>query len=350
LLGLDDFQTTIDGLSEMMALIDCDCRIVAVNARWQHAVELRQALGFQVGCDYSATLRELIDAGDERLRPILSDFTDVCAVKRESFRCLYIGGGLFTGHDYKMHFSRLELRGRSYVVISAQDLTEVNELKRQRRRIGSQVLRAQEGERRRIARELHDSTSQLLVALQLNLASLKRAKDRSTSEALIADCNKVLQEVHREIRGLSFMAHPPSLPVNGLATALESLVTGFASRSGLEIDFQVSDADEGSASVQSALYRLAQEALANIHRHSAAKRASVRLVGTKRCFHLIISDDGIGFDLREGHGARTIGVGIVGMAERVSELGGRFSMRRAPAKGTILSVSIPRWKRNGRPG
>jgi len=100
-----------------------------------------------------------------------------------------------------------------------------------------------------------------------------------------------------------------------------------------------------SASVEAAIYRLAQEALANIHRHASASRAGVRLVGTKRFIHLIVSDDGIGVTPDEQRKSKSIGVGIVGMEERVRELGGRFSMRGVD-KGTLLSVSLPRVKSN----
>ena len=342
---LADIQAMIDALAELVALVSSDGSILAVNEQWQHAVDRQQALGFNVGCDYAVALRDLIGAGDVRLQPILHDFLEVCAGKRQDFHCVYIGAGILSGHDYNMHFSRVEVSGNNCVLISAADLTEVNALKRKHRRVGSQVLSAQEGERRRIARELHDSTAQLLVVLQLNLTSLGRVIDQHTSQALIDECKNVLDEVHREIRNLSFMAHPPSLASNGLGKALEILVAGFASRTGLDIDLQMSDLHGASAAVETAVYRLAQEALANVHRHSSANHATVRLVGTMRCLHLIISDDGIGFDPAEANTARSIGVGVFGMAERVRELGGRFSMHRSPPKGTILRASLPRSER-----
>jgi two-component system, NarL family, sensor kinase len=153
----------------------------------------------------------------------------------------------------------------------------------------------------------------------------------------------MIKEVHREIRSLSFMAHPPQLADYGLAAALERLSVGFAAHTGLEVDFQASDVGEASASVEAAIYRLAQEALSNIHRHASATHAAIRLVGTKRCIHLIMSDDGIGFDTHDDHGRTPIGVGVDGMKERVRELGGRWSIRRIE-KGMALSVSLPRRK------
>lgn len=339
-----EFQATIDRLAGLVALVDIDGAILAENDHWRRSVEQRLTWAFRAGANYRDALQELIDSGDKRIPPILQAFLDVSAGTRESFQCVYIGSGILSGHDYNVHLSRLELGGRWYVLVNAEDLTEVNALKRQRRRVGSQVLRAQEDERRRIARELHDSTSQLLVALQLNLMSLEGVGDGPKSEELIADCKKVLQDVHCEIRSFSYIAHPPSLLDNGLGKALEAMCKGFASRTGLDIDLQVSDLGQASASVEAALYRLAQEALANIHRHAAAERASVRLVGTQRCLHLMIADDGVGFDQAEISKRHSIGVGMLGMAERVRNLGGRFSIHRAPANGTIVRASLPRSK------
>jgi two-component system NarL family sensor kinase len=336
-------QEMIDGTAELAALVNHDGAILAANEQWLRAVERQGAWFFLVGCDYPSALRDLIAAGDTRMQAILQAFTEVSAGTRQSFQCIYVGTGILSGRDHNIRFSPIEVGGSRCVLINAQDLTELNDLKRQRRGFGSKIVQAQEDERRRLAREIHDSTSQLLVVLQFNLMNLRRV-DGHKSNALVADCMNVLEDVHSQIRNLSFMAAPPSLATNGLGNALEALVTGFASRAGLEVDLQVSDVDQASASVELAVYRLAQEALANIHRHAAADRANVRLVGTKRCLHLVISDNGVGFDFAEGRNGQSLGVGVLGMAERVRELGGRFSIHRSQPKGTILSASLPRSK------
>jgi two-component system NarL family sensor kinase len=235
--------------------------------------------------------------------------------------------------------------GKRCVLVCALDFSEVHILKRERRRLGNQVLHAQERERRRIARELHDSTSQLLVGLSLDLLNLTHAGGTPKADALIEDCKKTIFEMQREIRSFSFIAHPPTLSANGLGQALEVLTNGFAARTGLPIDLQLSDVGRASEAVEASLYRLAQEALANIHRHASAGSASVRLVGTKRCLHLRICDDGIGFDAADLPLQKHLGVGVTGMAERVSELGGRFSIHRI-GHGTAVSVAIPRGSAN----
>ena len=195
-----------------------------------------------------------------------------------------------------------------------------------------------------MARELHNLTSQMLVALGFDLSRLGRGNVGPEILAIIEGCKKSLQEIQREIRTFSFVAHPPSLTANSLASALQNLASGFAKRTGLDIEVNVSDFGEASASVEAAIYRLSQEALANIYRHACATRAIVRLDSRKSCLHLIISDDGVGFHVVDGASRSGFGVGVIGMQERVRELGGRMSIRRA-AQGTVVTVSLPRHKR-----
>lgn len=340
---LQELQAMIDGLVEQVAIVASDGTILATNDRWRREVHRQASAGIHISRDYTAFLRGLAAKGDEGAATILRAFEDVAAGKRSRVSCTYIGTGSFEGVDYNFVVAGLEVGGGRYVLVSVHDVTELITLKRQRRRLGSQVLRAQEMERRRIARELHDSTSQMLVALQLNLINLERSRPQPESDALIADCKKTVADMQREIRSLSFLYHPPSLATNSLAAALEDLAEGYAARTGLDIELQVNEVGSASASIEAAIYRLAQEALANIHRHAAAKHAMVRLIGRERAIHMMIGDDGIGFDAARANHHHRMGVGVTGMSERVRELGGRISIRGSE-KGTILTVSLPREK------
>jgi two-component system NarL family sensor kinase len=345
-LGVDlrEIQEVIDGLVEQVALVSCGGTILAVNDCWRRQVERQARTGLHISRDYIAFLEGLIEDGDEGVKPILRAFRDISAGSRRTFRHLYKGSGVFDGYDFSIVVAALTIHGTRHVLVSVHDVTELVGLKRQRRRIGSQLLRAQEDERRRMARELHDSTSQMLVALRLDLSRLGRGNLTPEAIAIIDECKKTLHEVQREIRTFSFVAHPPALAANNLAAALQDLASGFAHRTGIEIEVEVSNAGEASASVEAAIYRLSQEALANIHRHAGATHATVRLVARRTCLHLIIGDDGVGFDQIDGPKANALGVGVMGMRERVSELGGRISIRRAD-QGTVLAVSLPRHKR-----
>ena len=344
--GVDfrEIQEVIDGLVEQVALVSCDGTILAVNDRWRRQVERQARTGLHISRDYIAFLEGLIEDGNEGVKPILRAFRDISAGSRRIFRHLYKGSGAFDGYDFNVVVAALTIHGTRHVLVSVHDVTELVGLKRQRRRVGGQLLRAQEDERRRMARELHDSTSQMLVSLRFDLSRLARGNVGPEAVAIVDECKKTLEEIQREIRTFSFVAHPPSLTANSLAIALQNLASGFANRTGLEIEVDVSDPGEASASVEAAIYRLSQEALANIHRHASATRAIIRLVGRKDCLHLVIGDDGVGISEIDLRRVSSIGVGVMGMRERVDELGGRISIRRA-VRGTVLTVSLPRHKR-----
>ena len=343
-VDLEEIQEVIDGLVEQVALVSLDGKILAVNDRWRRQVARQARTGLHISRDYIAFLEGLIQDGDEGVRPILRAFRDISAGSRRIFRHLYKGSGAFDGYYFNIIVAALTIHGMRHVLVSVHDATELVGLKRQRRRAGSQVLRAQERERRRMARELHDSTSQMLVSLRFDLSRLARGDVGPEAVAIVEECKKSLEEIQREIRTFSFVAHPPSLTANSLAIALRDLASGFANRTGLKIEVDVSDSGESSASVEAAIYRLAQEALTNIHRHARATHAIIRLVGRKNFLHLVIGDDGVGIREVDWPSASSIGVGVMGMRERVDELGGRISIRRA-LRGTVLRVSLPRHKR-----
>lgn len=343
-VDLQEIQEVIDGLVEQVALVSCEGTILAVNARWRQQVERQARTGLHISRDYIAFLEGLIEDGDRGVEPILQAFRDISAGSRRTYRRLYKGSGAFAGYDFNIIVAPLTIHGTRHVLVSVHDVTELVGLKRERRRVGSQLLRAQEDERRRMARELHDSTSQMLVALRYDLSRMGRGNVGPETVAIIDECKEMLQEIQREIRTFSFVAHPPPLTANSLAIALRNLVGGFAARTGLQIEVEVSDSGEASASVEAAIYRLSQEALANIYRHARATHATVRLVGRKSCLHLVIGDDGIGFHVMDVASRNSLGVGVIGMQERVRELGGRMSIQRA-AQGTVVTVSLPRHKR-----
>ena len=340
---LEDIQPVIDGLAEQVALIDRDGTILAVNRQWHRQVEKQARHGLHISRDYDAFLAELVAEGDDGARPILEAFREIRKGSKDSFSCLYHGVGTFNGYQFKVVMTAMPVHGERYVMVSVLDVTQIASLKRQRRRLGSQLLHAQEAERRRMARDLHDSTAQALVALQMNLQRLSREYEGPAAEAVVAECREAIQEVHREIRALSFIAHPPSPAAKGLEDALESLAAGYAKRAGFEVEIQCSDVGAASASVEATIYRVAQEGLSNGHRHGLASRVQVRLAGTERYLHLLMTDDGVGFDPPVTNGKSRLGVGVRGMTERVRELGGRLILKRLP-KGTLLWAVLPRIK------
>jgi signal transduction histidine kinase len=201
-------------------------------------------------------------------------------------------------------------------------------------------LRAQENERLKLGRELHDSTGQLLLALRLEIARLREVHGESTQGTLLDEIEETVREIDREIRAFSFTHYPAEVGRDGLGPALRSLARGFASRTGLRINFSsIPDTISHSGQVALALLRIAQEALLNVHRHAQALHVQMALTLRGGMLELVVRDDGVGIplehDLEESHG-----VGLLGMRHRVERLGGQFAIRRLK-HGTKIVASVP---------
>jgi signal transduction histidine kinase len=201
-------------------------------------------------------------------------------------------------------------------------------------------LRAQENERLKLGRELHDSTGQLLLALRLEIARLRVMNGASDQVSLLDEIEDTVREIDREIRAFSFTHYPAEVGTDGLGPALRSLARGFASRTGLSINFSaISDSIGQTGQSALALLRIAQEALLNVHRHARALHVQMALSIRGGMVELTIRDDGVGIpqghDLEESHG-----VGLLGMRHRVERLGGHFAIRRLKT-GTKIVAAVP---------
>lgn len=221
------------------------------------------------------------------------------------------------------------------------------ELERERREVqelSSQLLQAQDDERRRIARELHDSTGQLLVALAMNLARLKSDQNSSSldADALIDDTTEMIDEMSRQLRTMSYLLHPPTLDEAGLLSAVKWYIDGFSARSSIQVAIDCSELGRLPGELEITLFRLIQESLTNIHRHSGSKTALIRITRNDSCVTLEVRDQGKGFNFSSTPGETNLkcGVGIRGMKERVRRLGGAIDISSSPA-GTAVRADIP---------
>lgn len=334
-------QTMLDGLSDVVALVSYDGTILATNARWDRAIERAEVPRLAREGNYFEFISELVETGDPNGAPLLRGLSEICQGRRNRFTHVFIGGGRYEGQHYKVILSRFAFGGQQMILVSAHDIAELIRLRQQRKRLGSRLLKAQEDERRRVARDLHDSTAQLLVGLQFSLSRLKQVDPGTAPEGLLADCSEAVERVQREIRAFSFICHPPSLETEGLVLALEGMVRGFAQRAGLEVEVMIGDPGEISHSAEATIFRLTQEVLASVHRHSEAEKLAVWLVGTERHVHLVIKDDGHGFSPTDLDSSVPLGVGISGMKERLAHLGGRLTIHQLP-RGTSLIATLPR--------
>jgi len=229
----------------------------------------------------------------------------------------------------------------------SRDITALKEVEEELRQFSGRLLQLQDEERRRIARELHDSAGQNLSALGVNLARLKqhlRMRKGPAAEAL-RESLSLVEQCSREMRTLSHLLHPPMMDDLGFGSALRWLVKGFSKRSGVRVRLALpKKLGSLSKNLELTLFRIVQEALTNIHRHSGSKTASVRVTCRSRQLTLEIRDWGKGLsnEVFDPHGKvkAIVGVGISGMRERVRQLGGVLKITTAHP-GCMVEVSLP---------
>ena len=221
----------------------------------------------------------------------------------------------------------------------AQEVAKVREFT-------GKLLQAQDAERRRIARELHDSAGQLVAALQMSLEPMKEdaAKFAPSLAESLAESLDLVQQLSQELRTVSHLLHPPLLDELGLPSALRWYVEGFAERSKIDVQLELPD-DLGRLPVdmETALFRIVQESLTNIHRHSGSKSAFIRVTRSESELSLEVSDFGRGMPIPRNNGSPSefrSGVGIQGMQERVRQLNGNFEIR-SQVSGTAVTVRLP---------
>ena len=214
-------------------------------------------------------------------------------------------------------------------------------------RAASELMRLQDEERRRIGRDLHDSTGQTLAALELGLSRLTRLPESGGDRReLLEQCVKLANQCSNEIRTASYLLHPPLLDELGLLSALRWLADGFHDRSGIEVRLDLPESmTRLSREEELTLFRVAQEALTNVHRHAASPWVSLRLLVEDGSVTLEIEDGGKG-DRNNGAtgstgAAFTLGVGLTGMRERIRQVGGTFIVEPGSA-GTIVKATLPR--------
>ena len=232
----------------------------------------------------------------------------------------------------------------------AADLAKAEEERAERDELRAQyvkgVITAQEEERKRIARELHDSTSQSLTSLMLGLRALGGAANRQEVQHRSDELRDVAAQTLDEVRGLALQLRPSVLDDLGLQAAIERYVADCRNRYALHIDLAMRGLDEERLppEVETALYRITQEALTNVTRHARAQTASVLVERQNGAVRAVIEDDGRGFDpaaLGRGEGEREARLGLYGMRERAELLGGKMTVESEPGRGTSLFVEIP---------
>lgn len=217
--------------------------------------------------------------------------------------------------------------------------TQLEQLK-DKRALSVKIIEAQEEERKRIAREIHDGPAQAManVLLKSELCEKLITKDIEQAKIELKNLKNIVQQSLKEVRKIIYDLRPSALDDLGLIPALSRYIKNFSEETGIFVDFSVlSDYKRLSPEIEITCFRVVQEALTNIKKHSKAKNASVKFEFGMRFISIIIKDDGIGFD-KENIGQ---GYGLMGMKERVEILNGKFEISSFKNKGTQIYISIP---------
>jgi len=231
--------------------------------------------------------------------------------------------------------------GRPVVLAGiVQDITARKNSEAERQKLVGRLLHAEEDERRRIARELHDTTAQHLAVLKINFALLADQNDDNPDPRLALECRQLLDQALLELRTLTYVLHPPLLEEFGLVGALRDFTMGVSRRNGIKVELETSDFDGRlSPSIELALFRVVQESVTNAIRHSGTKEILIRLARDSSEARIEVQDFGQGFPSR-ANPIRNAGVGIASMQERLALVGGALDVE-SDGEGVTVLASVP---------
>jgi len=307
----------------------------------------KQLIGTQLAMDASKIGRVVARGTSERVDSIVEDpevDQDVAArmkLRTGLYVPLIVEGtalGVIAAHDREgtdPRFGEEDLRlGES---LAKRAAIAVDLAQRVSRDAVRRVVEAQELERARLARELHDETGQALASILLGLRSLEQSAESESTLTRVAAVRELVVSTLHDVRRLAVELRPAALDDFGLAAAIERLVETYREGASTTVDLEIQmGTGRLPADVETTLYRIVQEALTNVTKHADATRISVLLTRTERAAVLVVEDDGHGF----GDGYATDGLGLTGMRERVALVGGRLRVETGRA-GTTIAVEIP---------
>jgi signal transduction histidine kinase len=224
---------------------------------------------------------------------------------------------------------------------SEQHRIRTEDAERELRRLSRQLVQAQEEERRSLSRELHDEIGQVLTALRMELRSVQELRTAPEAEFTehLEGAKRLAEQSLRALRDMAMGLRPSMLDDLGLGSAVQWQARQFAKRTSIPVNVEIEGVPPGLPEpYRTCIYRVVQEALTNCARHAKAKRIYVSIEGSRSSLAVTVKDDGVGFDPTKVRGR---GLGLIGMQERVMELGGQLVLESRPSKGTVLSACIP---------
>ena len=337
---LREYERALEVVEEMVAVVDRGYRYLFANRSFLNFQGLKkeEIIGRLVGEVRNKESCELVVK--ERLDEAFSGKIFKCKTK---YTCRETGQRGILESYFPMEGAVCVDK----VVCVFQDISDRMQARAELQRLSGRLLHAQDEERRKIARDLHDTTGQDLVALVTTLSQLHDniPSSNRTWRKLTSQCQTIAERSLREVRTLSYLLHPPMLDASGLEDAIRHFVDGFGRRTGIEVELEISPHfGRLPEDLELGLFRVVQESLTNIQRHSGSFTARLQLDRNARRILLEVSDKGRGICAIEPAQDETIqvpsGVGIPSMEERVRQVGGRLEIESS-GNGTIVRVTVP---------
>ncbi|KFB66320.1 PAS domain S-box protein [Candidatus Accumulibacter vicinus] len=355
----NELQRVYDSVPVMICQLDPDHKVVEANAFFRsrtgwpdnpinlsnracdllgcvHALDDARGCGFGPACRNCTLRRSIQDTIDTaqphvgieyqtrlRIDDVESDFTALCSTAR-----------IRKNGETRILLSLIDITDRKRAELH---LAQSNERLRQ---LSQRLLSVQEEERRALARELHDDFGQQLGALKVNLAMLERDVEHAGHRRRLADCIEIAQYAREHIQDTARRLRPPILDDLGLAETLRWYARSQAERAGCVVEVNDRLANL-SPELETAAFRIVQEAVSNAIRHGKARRIVIDAAVDGRDLSLVIADDGCGFDPQAISYGFQSGLGLIGMRERSALLGGRFALASQPGRGVRIAVTLP---------
>jgi len=342
-------RATIDALTAHICILDETGTIIAVNESWRAFARANQLTTQQagLGVNYLAVCGAATGPDAQIAAAFAAGMRAVMRGERDEFGLEYPCHSPAEQRWFFGRVTRFAGPGPVRLVVAHENITKRKQAEEALHKMSGQLLRSQDEERRRIARELHDTTAQGLTALLMNLSLVNESALGLNDKArqLLAGAVALAEQCARELRTLSYLLHPPMLDELGLAGAMRDYADGFARRSGLRIDLEMPpDLERLPIETELALFRVLQEALANVRRHSGSRTASIRLAWTATELRLEVRDQGRGMKAAGSPPAGSslagaLGVGLLGMRERMHNLGGRLEIESDDHGTCVIAIA-----------
>lgn len=334
------YRRLVEILPDALALIDARGRITQVN----------QKAAMMLGYD-SEVLRgkKAIQLVDEKCRPVIwaalkAMLKGGAALRDVEFEAVKCDGTRFPLEISATLSSDSDDFPREIVMV-ARDLTEHKRLEDELRQFPQRVIEAQEAERLRVARELHDGVNQLLATAKMRLRKVEESLGRigPVAREMLARCNKLMVQALEENRRIAHNLRPSELDALGLSTACRNVCALVQSRTNFKISCDIANVSRMLPEIELNLFRILQEALTNIEKHAHAKNVHIQLVKHPNSITLRIQDDGCGFPAVVDSAESGIwrGMGQKNMKERTAIIGGTIEVASAPGQGTTITVTVP---------